>query len=202
VALREGGGSGGPFAQSNGATPAPSFLQVAQAHAHADGLEQRKKDLRRQAQDDIAADRAAAFARRAAAKEEAERAAAQTAEALRAKAALQQQREAADRAAQRERAKQLAAFQLAQMADKKRVFEGSHAEERDEAALAAASAAGLVADDYGMSVAAAAAAVVEAEVGKGRSGLCMERTLVRQNAASPAAKQHFQASSRSAAVAR
>jgi hypothetical protein len=167
----------------------------------------------------MAKDRAAVLARQAAAKVEAERLTAQEAEDLRAKAVLQEQKRNVAKAAERDRARQLAAFHLAQvcdflfvcnelkkqlvsytchvvflllqMADKKRVFESAAAGQRDEAAFAGATAAGLVPDAFTETVAAAAVAVVVDEQSKGRSALPMERTLTRQQAVSPASKRPF-----------
>lgn len=165
--------------------------QVADAHAKADSIEERRRLLQQQAQREMAKDRAAVLARQAAAKVEAERLTAQEAEDLRAKAVLQEQKRNVAKAAERDRARQLAAFHLAQMADKKRVFESAAAGQRDEAAFAGATAAGLVPDAFTETVAAAAVAVVVDEQSKGRSALPMERTLTRQQAVSPASKRPF-----------
>lgn len=197
------------FAQRLSSSEARVGAQVAEAHAKADSIDEKRRLLQRNAQLAIAADRQAVIARRAAEKAEADAARAAAAAELRGKVAELEREAAAAESAARDRARQLAAFHLAQvsrtdartqpaylqisaygvtllqMADKKRMFEGAHAAVRSQAADSAATAAGDVADAYTAAIAAAAKGAVQAEEAKGRATVTMERTLGRQRVVAP-----------------
>ncbi len=151
---------------------------IAEAEAKADALEEHRRALQRQMKEDIEAHRLAQKRRMDAEAADERRRVAEEKERFDANMRALDGMENRDKTERRMREKFLKEYQLAQMADKRRVVMGAH-EEETRAADAAGSAAAGKNKEVGLvaSFAVAAEKFVEEEAAKGHRTLPLKRAI-------------------------